>query len=100
MKFSITDFFSKCDKILTGCDRIWSHSLTKSLIENFIFCGVSVIRFAVVTKVFIDKKRQWSCGGWVGHSCFHDKVSRKSCGQSYSINKPLGNANNHVVLYM
>ena len=32
MKFSIKDFFSKCDQI-----RIWSHLLKKSLMENFIF---------------------------------------------------------------
>ena len=32
MKFSITDFFSKCDQI--------RRKLKKSLIENFIFCDV------------------------------------------------------------
>ena len=39
MKFSIKDFFSKCDQI---CWKlwIWSHLLKKSLIENFIFCAV------------------------------------------------------------
>ena len=41
MKFSIKDFFSKCDqnhrKLL-----IWSNLLKKSLMENFIFCTVSV----------------------------------------------------------
>ena len=34
MKFSINDFFSKCD-------QIHSHLLKKSLIENFIFCAVT-----------------------------------------------------------
>ena len=33
MKFSIKDFFSKCD-------QIWSHLLKTSLMENFIFCEV------------------------------------------------------------
>ena len=33
MKFSITNFFSKCD-------QIWSHLLKKSVMENFIFCAV------------------------------------------------------------
>ena len=33
MKFSIIDFFSKCDQIR-------SHLLKKSLMENFIFCAV------------------------------------------------------------
>ena len=36
MKFSIKDFFSKCDQIRSFL-RIWSHLLKKSLMENFIF---------------------------------------------------------------
>ena len=53
MKFSVKDFFSKCDQIRSK-PLIWSHLLKKSLIENFIFramidivfCagGVSVIK--------------------------------------------------------
>ena len=43
MKFSITDFFSKCDKIRSFL-RIWSHSRKKSLMENFIFCAVLLLR--------------------------------------------------------
>ena len=39
MKFSIKDFFSKCDKIRSFL-RIWSHLLKTSLMENFIFCAV------------------------------------------------------------
>ena len=39
MKFSIKDFFSKCDQIRSFL-RIWTHLLKKSLIENFIFCAV------------------------------------------------------------
>ena len=35
-KFSIKDFFSKCDQIRKIL-RIWSHLLKKSLMENFIF---------------------------------------------------------------
>ena len=38
-KFSIKDFFSKCDQICSFL-RIWSHLLEKSLMENFIFCAV------------------------------------------------------------
>ena len=37
MKFSIQDFFSKCDQIRCFL-RIWSHLLKKYLMENFIFC--------------------------------------------------------------
>ena len=36
MKFSIKDFFSKCDQV-RSFQRIWSHLLKKSLMENFIF---------------------------------------------------------------
>ena len=39
MKFSIKDFFNKCDQIRRNL-RIWLHLLTKSLMENFIFCVV------------------------------------------------------------
>ena len=39
MKFSIIDFFSKCDQIRSFLP-IWPHLLNKSLIENFIFCAV------------------------------------------------------------
>ena len=38
MKFSIRDFFSKCDQIQRKLH--WSHLLKKSLVENFIFCAV------------------------------------------------------------
>ena len=36
MKFSLKDFFSKCYQIRSLL-HIWSHSLKKSLMENFIF---------------------------------------------------------------
>ena len=39
MKFSIKDFFSKCDQIRRKL-RISSHLLKKSLMENLIFCAV------------------------------------------------------------
>ena len=41
MKFSIKDFFSKCDQIRSFL-RIWSHLLKKSFMENFIFCAVTL----------------------------------------------------------
>ena len=40
-KFSIKDFFSKCDQICSFL-RIWSHLLKKSLMGKFIFWAVSV----------------------------------------------------------
>ena len=42
MKFSIKDFFSKCDQIRRKLP-IWSHLLKKSLMENFIFCAAILI---------------------------------------------------------
>ena len=42
MKFSIKDFFCKCDQIRRK-QRIWSHLLKKSLMENFIFCAVTAL---------------------------------------------------------
>ena len=39
MKFSIKDFFSKCDQIRSFM-RIWSHLLKESLMENSTFCVV------------------------------------------------------------
>ena len=48
-KFSIKDFFSKCDQIRSFL-RIWSHLRKKSLIENFIFCAVTVYNNRVVNE--------------------------------------------------
>ena len=42
IKFSINNFFSKCDQICSFL-RIWSHLLKKSLMGNFIFCEVGGI---------------------------------------------------------
>ena len=41
MKFSIQYFFRKCDQFCRKL-RIWSHLLKKSLMENFIFCAVTI----------------------------------------------------------
>ena len=43
IKFSIKDFFSKCDQIRKKL-QIWLHLLKKSLMENFIFYAVSKIK--------------------------------------------------------
>ena len=39
IKFSIKDFFGKCDQICSFL-WIWPHLLKKSLMENLIFCAV------------------------------------------------------------
>ena len=36
LKFSIKDFFSKCDQVRIKL-RVWSDLLKKSLMQNFIF---------------------------------------------------------------
>ena len=43
-KFFIKDFFSKCDQIHRKL-WIWSHLLEISLMENFIFCAVTVTQY-------------------------------------------------------
>ena len=53
IKFSIMDFFSKCDQI-HSFQRTWSHLLKKSLIENFIFCAVTFTSFKI--KFLISSK--------------------------------------------
>ena len=42
MKFSVKDFFSKCDEIRSKL-WTWSLLLKKSLMENFIFCVAVVM---------------------------------------------------------
>ena len=49
MKFSIKDFYSKCDQIRRKLP-ICSHLVKKSLMENFIFCVAQVFEIP-----FIDK---------------------------------------------
>ena len=44
MKFSIKDFFSKCDQIHSFL-RFWSHLLKKSLIQNLAFCAVMLLGY-------------------------------------------------------
>ena len=39
IKFTIKDFFSKCDQICSFL-RIWSHFQKKPLMKNLIFCAV------------------------------------------------------------
>ena len=50
MKFSIKDFFSKCDQIRSFL-RIWSYLLKKSMMENFIFCAVLEMKLKKTAEV-------------------------------------------------
>ena len=53
MKFSITDFFSKYDKIHSFL-RIWSYLLKKSLMESLIFCSVFLCLIAFIFAILGD----------------------------------------------
>ena len=59
MKFSITDFFSKCDQIRRKM-RIWPHLLKKSLMENFILYSVLNCQIVLVTRFRVPEKIQLS----------------------------------------
>ena len=52
MKFFIKDFSCECDQIRRKL-KIWSHLMKKSLMENFIFCAVTI---AIRLKVLLQCK--------------------------------------------
>ena len=53
MKLPIKDFISKCDQIYRKL-RIWSNLRKKSLMENFIFCGVKYFNQVTGSSVEIN----------------------------------------------
>ena len=53
-KFSIKDFFSKCDQIRKKL-QFWSHLLKKSLMENVIFCAAYLNAREQVEEVVSNK---------------------------------------------
>ena len=66
MKFSIKDFFSKCDQIRRKL-RIWSHLLKKSLIKNFILRGVPSMKATepyMSESNFVKGIRKWTQNYW------------------------------------
>ena len=60
MNFSIKDFFSKSDQIRSFL-RIWSHLLSKSLMENFIFCAVCCLNQGRFTEDILNGKLNILC---------------------------------------
>ena len=54
-KWSINDFFSKCDQIRSFL-RIWWHLLKKSLMENFVFCSLWIDSDLLIYHNFILNK--------------------------------------------
>ena len=89
MKFSIRDFFSKCNQMRSFL-RIWSYLLKKSLMENFIFdevkevclgyCQTSVMKF--IAKIVYDFQliivfvRKFHQNVWHGPQYVSDVVTR------------------------
>ena len=87
LKFSIKDFFNKCD-LIRGKRWIWSHLLKKSLTENFIYCAVTPTYF-LHTKVldinFNSKSKARKYQPWF----ISDKLSiniKKKQNTRFSIN--------------
>ena len=86
MKFFIKDFFSKCD-------RIWSHLLKKSLMENLFFmrcvCEPFNKPFIIVSIIIFNGeiliKRQWK----VLEGIIENKNSQQSCCSSNIFQKQL-----------
>ena len=58
MKFSIKDFFSKCDQIHRKL-QIWSYLLEKSLMESFNFCAVKTLRKMYLSAMFPHPEISW-----------------------------------------
>ena len=54
MKFSIKEFFSKCDQIRSFL-RIWSHLLKKSLMKNFIFLCSGRYKIQAFSQIIFHK---------------------------------------------
>ena len=57
MKFSVKDFFSKCDQIRSFL-RIWLHLLKKSLMEKLIFCTVGGLKWIKWNKLCTSCRSQ------------------------------------------
>ena len=70
MNFSIKDFFNKCDQIRSFL-QIWSHLLKKSLMKNFIFCAVQVIRILYL------KVELWQAIAGFCYTLFLSKIIHK-----------------------
>ena len=83
MKFSIKDFFSKCDQIqIRRKLQIWQHLLKKSLMENFIFCAVIDISLGrrkckcKYSGIFIDNFENIFCSYTVPVESHHSPRNR------------------------
>ena len=89
MKFSIKDFFSKCDQIRRKLG-IWSHLLKKSLMENFIFRAVieqkawftdqMKWRGSIESSMAVINKKSIQCNNIIiGVKCFSVSIESIEC---------------------
>ena len=87
MKFSIKDFSSKCDQIRRKL-RIWSHLLEISLMENFIFCAMTVSQLHIFFRGHKKNKKRGRLGIF-----YNVKISRcrkKTCARSEALSVRIG----------
>ena len=74
MKFSIKDFFSKCEQIRRKL-LICSHLLKKCLMENFFFCAVlaqlfsGLYRLEATQSISKSEFHYFKLGHYGGHVC-------------------------------
>ena len=103
MKFSIKDFFSKCDQISRKL-RIWSHLLKKSFMENFTLWDIGtaycygknkqryqtddILEFCIYPEIFCNKNVLRNFDKFTGkHLCwsfFFNKVATSVAGCRFS----------------
>ena len=75
MRFSIKDFFSKCDQTRSVL-RIWSHLQKKSLMENFIFVHLTAAWLLHNHWVTVEKTTSFTyCLITVNYADFDSKVT-------------------------
>ena len=74
MNFSVKNLFSKCVHIRIKL-RIYSHLLNKSIMENFIFCVVSIIGFTTDSFKFFFKSNCQSLLYFTSINIWHRLVS-------------------------
>ena len=74
MGFSVKNLFSKCERIPIKL-RMYSHLLTKSLTENFIFCVVNIIGFTIESCNFFFKPNWQSLTYFRSTNTWHRLVS-------------------------
>ena len=103
MKFSIKNYFSKCDKISSSL-RIWSHLLKKTLMEKSIFlCSVSsqkhytihTSRRVLVNQWKVTSHKEDGTDIWSSQVCFifGKYIKRATTKETYGAHRTINNGN-------